>query len=571
MKAALRTTIFIALLSLVLSNTPVAVRAAPPLPSSFYGEAKIDGAYVPAGTTVAAWINGERILQVTTTISGGASVYTINVPGDDPDTPNAVEGGVSGNTITFYVDGQPATPTGTWQSGSNVQLNLSRTSAPPVGVALPSNASGKIGASITVPLSVTTSLTGLNVLAYQFTLTYDPTVIQFTGIAKNGTLSANLDVQYNETTPGTLLFAAAGGNYLSGSGVLLNMLFSVLTDSGGATSGLTLSNFMLNSGSPPNQTTSGNFTANPLSISGTITYTLTGGPVSGATVDLSGPHDTSATANTSGAYTLAANQTGSYVAVLAKQGDIRSAISSLDATRILQHITTAITLSEAQRIAADVDLDGAITPLDAGRIARYVASLSGDLASVGRWTFSPQSRSYASLTSDQSAQNFGSYLYGDVSGDWGVAVQSQTVSSPLPSVSLPSRTVVPNQVVDLPIEVTTYDTVVLAYHIRLVYDPAVFRFEGIETADTLSDGWSVVVNDTVPGKLVLVGYTSKPFSASGQMLRLRFTAIGQIGDKTAVNLAYSRINEYPAIEGQEVGNGQLDIGPYQVFLPRMFH
>jgi len=570
MKVQLRTTIFLVLLSLILLAVPVFVQAGPPVqPSGFYGEVKIDGANVPDGTQVSAWINGILYAQTTTITDAGVSVYVLNVPGDDPDTPNAVEGGVSGNTITFYVGGQPATPTGTWQSGSNIQLNLSRTLIPPVGVALPSSASGKIGASVTIPLSVTTSLTGLNVLAYQFTLTYDPDIIQFTGIAKNGTLSASFDVQYNETAPGTLLFAAAGGNYLSGSGVLLNLLFSVLTDSGGATSALALTNFIFNAGSPPAQTTNGNFTANPLSISGTVTYTLTGAPISGATVDLSGPHNTSATANASGAYTLAANQTGSYVVVPAKQGDLRSAISALDATQILQHTTSTIILSGDQRIAADVDLDGAITPYDAGRIARYLAGLTSDIALAGKWHFSPQSRSYPSLTSDQSGQNYGAYLFGDVSGDWGSAVQAQAANSSLPTISLPTMVAFPNKVFNLLVAIDTYDSTVLGYKIHLVFDPNVLQFQAVVTEGSLSDGWPVVVNDTVPGELILVGYTSQPFSASGTLLNLHFAAVGQMGAESDMRLKYLRINEYPAAEEHDTGSGHVTIGAYQIFLPRM--
>jgi hypothetical protein len=53
----------------------------------------------------------------------GNSVYSIAVPGDDPDTLQ-VEGGVLGDTIVFQVDGANASETGTWQSGTNVELNL---------------------------------------------------------------------------------------------------------------------------------------------------------------------------------------------------------------------------------------------------------------------------------------------------------------------------------------------------------------------------------------------------------------------------------------------------------------
>ncbi len=568
MKTRLRLTTLFLLLSLVLSTAPVSVQAAPPIPSSFYGEVKIDGANVPDGTSVRAWINGTPYAQTTTTTSGGASVYVLNVPGDDPDTPNAVEGGASGDTITFTIDEQTATPTATWQSGTNVAHNLSRTSAPPIGIALPTNAAANIGAQVTIPLSVADSLTGLNILAYQFTLTYDPSVLQFTGIDKSGTLSANFDVLYNETTPGTVLFAAAGGNYLSGSGVLLKFTFSVLTDSGGATSALTLSNFLLNGGSPPAQTTNGSFTANPLTITGSISYTFSGGPVSGVTVDSSGPHNSSATTNASGAYTLNVNETGNYTVVPAKQGDTRSAISAVDATNVLQYLTATISLTADQQIAADVNQDGAVQAWDAGHIARFVAGLD-NIASTGTWKFAPQNRSYANLNSNQTGQNYGAYLYGDVSGNWGSVARSKLVNSSFPTLSLSSLVVIPNQEFEMPIEITTNDNTILGYQVRLTFDSDVLELRAIDKMGSLSEEWPVVVNDTVAGELILVGYTSKPFSTNGTLLNLRFAVVGEIGDGSDVRLKYVRINEYPAVEEFDAGVGHLMIGPYRLFLPRL--
>ena len=54
----------------------------------------------------------------------GDTVYSLDVPGDNPDSPGTIEGGVEGDTIVFYIGTTQATKTATWHSGTNVSLNL---------------------------------------------------------------------------------------------------------------------------------------------------------------------------------------------------------------------------------------------------------------------------------------------------------------------------------------------------------------------------------------------------------------------------------------------------------------
>ncbi|RPI91399.1 MAG: VCBS repeat-containing protein [Chloroflexi bacterium] len=113
-------------MTLVLSNVATVFAApprVPPLPSSFYGTVKVDGANVPDGTIVQALIDGQVFGQKATTTWGGNSVYALKVVGDDPDTP-AKDGGLDGDTIQFKIGELIATQTGMWHSGPNVELNL---------------------------------------------------------------------------------------------------------------------------------------------------------------------------------------------------------------------------------------------------------------------------------------------------------------------------------------------------------------------------------------------------------------------------------------------------------------
>ena len=123
MKTKRRTiAILVALGVLLTSVSPVL--ALPPLPSSFYGTVKFNGANAPAGTLVSAKINGVPYAYVTVQTDPGVTVYALDVPGDDASTPGATEGGVQSAPIVFLVDGVPANETGIWQSGTNVLRNL---------------------------------------------------------------------------------------------------------------------------------------------------------------------------------------------------------------------------------------------------------------------------------------------------------------------------------------------------------------------------------------------------------------------------------------------------------------
>jgi hypothetical protein len=113
--------------SAIFAN-PSSALAIPALPSSFYGTVKLNNANLPDGTVVQAFNGDLMIAEGYSQTYQSASVYTLNVPADNPDT-SVIDGGREGDMITFKVGGIIATETGTWHSGTNVQLNLTVTSA----------------------------------------------------------------------------------------------------------------------------------------------------------------------------------------------------------------------------------------------------------------------------------------------------------------------------------------------------------------------------------------------------------------------------------------------------------
>jgi hypothetical protein len=105
--------------------------AVPQLPSSFYGTVKVNNVNVPDGTSVQALIGGQIYASGLTQTYQGDSVYSLDVLSDDTDTP-AQDGGREGDPVQFKIGGVQADQTGTWHSGSNVNLNLTASSSTPV-------------------------------------------------------------------------------------------------------------------------------------------------------------------------------------------------------------------------------------------------------------------------------------------------------------------------------------------------------------------------------------------------------------------------------------------------------
>src|SRR5947207_3125706 len=94
----IRAVMVLVIVFMLMLTTSSRMQAAPSLPASFYGTVAIDGASAPVGTFVSAWIDDVKVAETATFTADGNSVFRIDIPGDDPDTPT-IEGGVAGKTI----------------------------------------------------------------------------------------------------------------------------------------------------------------------------------------------------------------------------------------------------------------------------------------------------------------------------------------------------------------------------------------------------------------------------------------------------------------------------------------
>ena len=90
-------------------------------------------------------------------------------------------------------------------------------------------------------------------------------------------------------------------------------------------------------------------------------------------------------------------------------------INTIDVIATQRHFLNIALLPPGCRLmAADVNGDQRINTLDVVAIQRFFLGLTTGIANAGQYQFSPPSRSYSNLTSDQVGQDYDGFVFGDV-------------------------------------------------------------------------------------------------------------------------------------------------------------
>lgn len=182
-------------------------------------------------------------------------------------------------------------------------------------------------------------------------------------------------------------------------------------------------------------------------VSGSIRYYDDGAPVPDTTVVMQGLLGSAATdSDEQGAYTVTVPALGVWQLTPEKQGDLRGAVGSLDASYILQALSGSRTLNDIERLACDVTGNGALTSVDAARILQFTVGQIERFTAAQRcesdWLFLPQPRLlpaqaliqpllgngcrsgaivFQPLLGSAAQQDFAAVPFGDCTGNWGDA------------------------------------------------------------------------------------------------------------------------------------------------------
>ena len=273
------------------------------------------------------------------------------------------------------------------------------------------------GAIVTVPLDLANA-NGL--VSADITVTYAPAILRIR-TATAGALATGWSLVSNTATSGQVrLSMAAGSGSVTGSGTLANLEFDVI-GSASQNGALTISVARLNDGAITATLVNGSVVINVgYAMSGRVYYwSDSSRNVAGTTLTLEGSGTQTATAAANGTYAFANLQNIAYGLTPTKTTQVES-ISAYDAALVLQHAAGLTTLTGNAAKAADVNLTGEVTAMDAYHILRQASAVEAiTVPGAGRaWLFTPATRTYAALTANQTGQDFTAVLLGDVSGNW---------------------------------------------------------------------------------------------------------------------------------------------------------
>ena len=331
----------------------------------------------------------------------------------------------------------------------------------------------------------------------------------------------------------------------------------------------------------PTDTPTATPTASPTgtpAISGTVTYGNAAVPpkfISNVTVTGTGsPIVTTTTAapgGTAGQYSLGGFGAGSYIVTLAKTAG-QNGITSNDAARIAQHVAGTSLLNTTQKVVADVSNNGVVSSFDAAEIANYVVSAT-PAGIAGTWRFfvppgptfpvssSPTSRTYPSVTTTISGEDYIGLLIGEVTGNWAPSALRPANGPERSTAVAAPRLVTPadNEVI-IPIAIQgAANKGIISYEFDLRYDPSVIQPQAnpVDLAGTVSRGLTAVANAVEPGLLRVVMYGPMPIDGNGVLLNLRFQAVGAHGSVSP--LTWERIMFNEGDPGTTTTDGEIKL------------
>jgi hypothetical protein len=233
-------------------------------------------------------------------------------------------------------------------------------------------------------------------------------------------------------------------------------------------------------------------------------------------------------------------------------------------------------------MAADVTGNSVADTLDVLGVQRFFLGFTTGTFNTGKYQFSPPSRSYSGVITDQTAQNYDAFVYGDVQTPFiprpdgssettandgmsvsalsGLDTSAEEVLAMVATLSLPNIAVAPF-VTDFitQVTVTSIDARerLIGFQGDLTFDEKVVRFqdESVQKAGLTKGNWNVsghVLDGPGPIRTLRVSAysmdTITPLSGSGTLFELRMIRVGQAAQSTPLVWALAP-NQFMFIDG----------------------
>lgn len=286
----------------------------------------------------------------------------------------------------------------------------------------------------------------------------------------------------------------------------------------------------------------------PGRITGRVRYFSNQVPVAGVVVELSGPASGQIATDSTGNFAFEELAAGDwYVQPLARMG-MGSAITAIDAARVLQGAVGLDPVTGARRLACDVTGEGSLTAIDAAWILRFrvglVSAMPMSSTCGSQWLFTPQPQAMGAeqillepglasgachmgsiglcpLNGPAPQQDFAAVLIGDCNGSWsGDSGSTQAPVAEVVQVGVPRR-VGSGGRTRLPIKVLQPFE---AFELQVAVDPRRVRFRGVRRSRELSGVLVAGAQDA--GGVISVAVASKTPVPAGATLLLELQQRG---------------------------------------------
>jgi len=136
------------------------------------------------------------------------------------------------------------------------------------------------------------------------------------------------------------------------------------------------------------------------------------------TLTLTGDTTGSTSTDSSGNYIFSPLPPGGNYTVTPTKASLvpgNQAINTVDLVAIQRHfLLVGPPLSGCRLAAADINADSAINTIDLVAIQRFFLFQTTGIANVGKYQFTPVTRSYPGVVTDQTGQNYNALVFGDV-------------------------------------------------------------------------------------------------------------------------------------------------------------
>ena len=289
----------------------------------------------------------------------------------------------------------------------------------PITVAPASNAYGTAGNEAFIPIEVINTISEFDIIAFQFTLSFNPSLLEFIDISQTETLCSEWSVFSTSTSPGQVSVNGFSTSPLASGGTLINIVVNVNpTANNQETTILNFADFVFNEGLEGVVLEDGLFTViNQFNLEGSVLYYNNDEPIETAILNLTGDYQDAVQSQSDGSYSFPPIYSGTYTVCPEYDAPVSVEVASpYDASMVARNSLLMLPFTGDQQIAGDVTGDGNVSVYDAALIAQYSVGIIESFP-AGSWVFSPECNTYT-LNENYPDEIFYGIAIGDPSGNW---------------------------------------------------------------------------------------------------------------------------------------------------------